>query len=457
MHTFQPFVDPWVCTRVSLRGVDHGRRSSLGRPHDHLAFGDVACCRIVSSDRWTLAEERDVRSLVVPRAGSFERLNDPLEPGRIVDVDGSVDQPAAQFARHLVACDYSPHTSRAYLRSLLLWYRFLHAIDVPWNQAERRDVRDFVLWLKVANNPQRRAQRLDGTAPGAINPITGKRTLGAGYAKSTVNHALTSMKMFYEYHLVTGLGPVVNPVPEQRSRDLDRPGSHRSPMEKPSRLRRAPYRQRSAIKEPRALTNELFNEFFAALPSNRDRAIVSLGVSSGPRAAEVLDLHLDQIDVGRQIVLLQTKGRSELEEVPTSPDAFLWLAAYLAETEEWRPAADTRVWWTLRRPVRPMTYSALRQVLNRANTRIGGANITFHDLRHTYCMRMLDDPNLLITDVQRLMRHASILSTQIYSRAEIDDLVRKMQAHYNRPTPSEPTVDPGYDPAAISVLFPDLV
>jgi hypothetical protein len=37
----------------------------------------------VSSDRWTLAEERDVRSLVVPKVGSFERLDDPLEVDEI--------------------------------------------------------------------------------------------------------------------------------------------------------------------------------------------------------------------------------------------------------------------------------------------------------------------------------------------------------------------------------------
>jgi integrase len=177
-----------------------------------------------------------------------------------------------------------------------------------------------------------------------VNPITGKRTLGLGYAESTINHALTSAKMFYEYHLMTGLGPVVNPVPEQAGPGPDRPGSHRSPMEPAALLRRAPYRQRTVRRQPRALPNELFNDFFSALPSNRDRAIVALGVSCGPRAHELLSMRLDQIDVGRQVVALETKGRRELEEVPASPDAFLWLAAYLAETEQWRPAGETRIW-----------------------------------------------------------------------------------------------------------------
>jgi len=64
----------------------------------------------------------------------------------------------------------------------LRWLRFLAAVDVPWNRAERRDVRDFVLWLKAADNPQRRRTRADAPLPGSVNQVTGKRTLSVGYA-----------------------------------------------------------------------------------------------------------------------------------------------------------------------------------------------------------------------------------------------------------------------------------
>jgi integrase len=381
--------------------------------------------------------------------------DNPLEPAQLVDADGGVDEHVRQFVRHLVACDYSTETCRSYLLSLLRWFRFLAAVEVPWSQAERLDVRDFVLWLRGAENPQRRPRRRDGSTAGSVNSVTGKRTLSEGYAGTTIDHSLAAVKMFYEYHLLTGHGPVINPVPEQRPRDRDRPSAHRNPLEAPRPQQRAPYRQRTPAKTPRALPDAVFNDFFAVLSSNRDRAIVAFGVGSGPRASELLRMRLEEVDFGQQTVALEGKGHRELEWVPASPDAFLWLAAYLAETEPLRPAGDTRLWWTLRRPIRPLTYSALRQVLNRANEQLG-ANITFHDLRHTYAMRLLDDPNLLITDVQRLMRHRSIMSTQIYARARIDDLVRKMREHYTRPAPAEPRLDPSYDPAAMAVLFPGL-
>ncbi|WP_445189327.1 tyrosine-type recombinase/integrase [Pseudonocardia sp. Cha107L01] len=192
----------------------------------------------------------------------------------------------------------------------------------------------------------------------------------------------------------------------------------------------------------------MFDEFFAALPSNRDRAIIALGVGSGPRASELVDMRVGDLDIAGQLIALRGKGHGEREWVPASPDALLWLALYLAETEQLRPTGDTRLWWTLRRPTRILTYSALRQVLNRANAQLG-SNVTYHDMRHTYAMRLMSDPNLLITDVLRLMRHRSLASTQIYARARIDDLVAKMREHYARPEPAPARPDPAYDPDAL--------
>jgi integrase len=400
-------------------------------------------------------EVRDLRGLRLPVAGGVEWTGDPGEPVRLVDADGLPDEPVRRFVRHLVACDYSLETCRSYALSLLRWLRFLAAVSVAWNAAERSEVRDFVAWMREADNPQRR-RGLDAPRPGSVNPVTGKPCLMAGYAPATINHALSAISVFYEYHLLCGDGPLVNPVPAQRGVDGQRPGAHHSPIEPAAHGPRAAYRQKMPTRPPRALADEVFSRFFAALPSNRDRAIVALAVGSGPRASELLGLRLHDLDIGRGLVALTGKGHHDLEWVPTSPDAVLWLAAYLAETDELRPAGDTRLWWTLRRPIVPLSYTALRAVLRRANDTLG-ANITFHDLRHTYAMRLMADPNLLITDVQRLLRHRSLTSTQIYARAQIDELVAKMRAHYTRPAPAPPRPGAEYDPTAMSVLFPDLL
>lgn len=50
--------------------------------------------------------------------------------------------------------------------------------------------------------------------------------------------------------------------------------------------------------------------------------------------------------------------------------------------------------------------------LNRANALLG-ANWTLHDLRHTAAYRMARDPKLALTDVQWILGHAHLTTTQI--------------------------------------------
>ena len=95
--------------------------------------------------------------------------------------------------------------------------------------------------------------------------------------------------------------------------------SHRSPIAPVERPARAAYRQRNRGLPLRALPDAVFDQFFVSLSSNRDWAIVALAVSSGARAAELLGLHLGDLDVGRQLVALEGKGHHELQWVPTSP------------------------------------------------------------------------------------------------------------------------------------------
>ena len=54
------------------------------------------------------------------------------------------------YFRDLQAAGRSAATLRSYGMDLLRWFRFLWAIDVPWNQATRAEARDFCRWLQVA-------------------------------------------------------------------------------------------------------------------------------------------------------------------------------------------------------------------------------------------------------------------------------------------------------------------
>ena len=87
-------------------------------------------------------------------------------------------------------------------------------------------------------------------------------------------------------------------------------------------------------------------------------------------------------DPGQQLITVIRKGTRLLQQVPASPDAFVWLRLYQAQIQGLAPAGrDQPLWWTLRRPWRALTYDAARAMFARANAALG-SNWSLHDLRH---------------------------------------------------------------------------
>ena len=373
----------------------------------------------------------------------------------VLDGAGLPIEPVVEFLRELLACGGSAASCRSYGFDLLRWFRFLAAVDVAWSRAQRSEVRDFVLWLRVCHNPARDRHRHDTPAPGTVNARTGKTSLADGYAPATINHAVSVVSAFYDFHLLSGQGPVVSPVPA-RSREGRRLDAHHNPLE-PFRLHgRGSYRQKQPDREPRAVPDEVLDDLFATLECNRDRALFAMFLSSGARAGEMLGMVVADVRPGEGRIYVKSKGLGGAKQAcPASPEAFAWLALYLAELAQdpQRPGPGEPLWWTRRRPVRPLTYTALRAVLNRINARIG-ADITLHDLRHTLCLRLIEDPQVSLVDVQQVMRHRWITTTGGYLRPRIDEVIAKVHEHYTRPKPTpRPLTGWAYDPDDLADVF----
>ena len=103
-----------------------------------------------------------------------------------------------------------------------------------------------------------------------------------------------------------------------------------------------------------------------------------------------------------------------MQQLPASPDAFVWLRLYQVQMRGLVPAGrDQPLWWTLRRPFRPLSYHAAHRMFTRAGAALG-ANWTIHDLRHTAAYRMARDPAMPLADVQWVLGHARLSTTQLY-------------------------------------------
>ena len=280
-----------------------------------------------------------------------------------------------------------------------------------------------------------------------MNLRTGKPTLGAGYAPSTINHALSVLSAFYAFHLHFGRGPLINPVPVDAARR--RVLAHRSPMQPRSEHRRGSLRQKRADRVPRSIPDALWDELFAAMRNDRDRALLACYVSSGARASELLGLRGEHVDWAGQRLWVISKGSRLLEPVPGSPEAFRYLGLYF--DQHGTPAANEPVWRTLRGESRPLTYWAMRRVLQRANE-VLGTNWTLHDTRHTTATRLAGDPLITLPEVQAVLRHRNLATTQQYLPVRVEDLHDKLHEHYTRPRP-EKRFSPGYDPEDFRTVF----
>lgn len=398
---------------------------------------------------------RDVGSLTVARLGRVLPTENRSLPWIVADAAGVPVSVISAYLRELLANGCSASSCRSYAYDLLRWFRFLAAVGVPWNRAERAEVRDFVLWLRSAPNPARDRRRACSPKPGSVNPRTGKAYLGDGYAPTTINHALSVLAGFYNFHLDTGLGPLVSPVPPQSGTGT-RLNAHHNPMEPFRRGRRARYRQKVPDLQPRAVPDHILDEVFASLNCHRDRALLSMFLSSGARAAEILGMTIADVHPGDGRIYVASKGLGGAKEAcPASPEAFAWLALYLGELAQLgcRPEPGEPLWWTRRGKPRPLTYTAVRALLRRINERLG-TNITLHDLRHTLCLRLLADPNVSLVDAQQVMRHRNITTTGGYLRPRIDEVIATIHEHYTRPKPEAATL-PGwdFDPQDMTDLF----
>jgi site-specific recombinase XerD len=246
---------------------------------------------------------------------------------------------------------------------------------------------------------------------------------------------------------------MVNPFP--LARRGGRPHAHHNPMDPFVGARAGRYRPRLASRLPRQIPDDLFDELFAHLGCDRDRALVAFWVSTGARASELLGVTVADADPGQQLITVVRKGTRALQQLPASPDAFVWLRLYQARVHGLVPAGrDQPLWWTSRRPFRVLTYDAARMMFRRANAALG-ANWSLHDLRHSAAYRMARDPNMPLTDVQWVLGHAHLSNTQRYLNPLPADVIAGVLAFHQRQrhTAGGPPAASAYRPESLTTLF----
>jgi integrase/recombinase XerD len=297
-------------------------------------------------------------------------------------VSGPDRIPVGPFLHYLMAeCGVSPHTLAAY----------------------RSDLMRFVRWRKAE-------------APGPLANLDAQSLSGyvetlsrSGLAPSSICRHLASLSTFFRFMVFEGRLPenivklMIAPSVWDRLPTVLGPSAVARLLESPSALTRL---------------------------GRRDRAALETLYATGCRVSEVAGLRPVDLDLTVGTARCIGKGNKQ-RRVPLGSHAIQALSLYL---ERDRPALIARKPETtavfVSKSGRPLSRIALWQIVKRHAQAAGlHADVSPHTLRHSFATHLLAGGADLRV-VQEMLGHASIATTQIYTRVELSRL-REVHARFH--------------------------
>jgi site-specific recombinase XerD len=281
------------------------------------------------------------------------------------------------------------------------------AVAAKTRTAYASDVRDFAAWARDrgADPPQVEVRTLRRYAAGLSE---------RGVAPATIARRLAALRGLFRVQMELG------------ARE-DNPAELLSSPKKAQRLPRVLKASEVA---------ELLDSIPAATPLDlRDRALFELAYACGLRAEELVNLDLDSVDFDSETVRVEGKG-GKTRLVPVGEHARGALERYLARS---RPAlagerpSDPALF--LSKSGRRLSTSDIRRRLTACARRAMARSPALarahpHALRHSFATHLLDG-GADLRAIQELLGHATISTTQVYTRVES----ARLRSTYSRAHP----------------------
>ncbi|MGH7228405.1 MAG: tyrosine-type recombinase/integrase [Nitrospiraceae bacterium] len=167
----------------------------------------------------------------------------------------------------------------------------------------------------------------------------------------------------------------------------------------------------------------------------RDRAILETLYSTGLRRAELCNLDLFDVDSERGTVRVRSGKGGRDRVVPIGNHALAALRSYLQKARPGLVAGPRQPALFLAAVTgRRLKMKTINHVVRKHAEAAGlEKRVTPHVLRHT-CATHLLQGGADVRHVQRILGHASVATTQIYTRVLIGDLVVAHRRHHPRET-----------------------
>jgi integrase/recombinase XerC len=158
----------------------------------------------------------------------------------------------------------------------------------------------------------------------------------------------------------------------------------------------------------------------------RDRAMLELLYATGVRVAELTTLNLADVDFGNQLARVTGKRRKQ-RIVPFGDPASAAMRNYLEVRDKFLMNApvskrDEEALFLNYQGTRITTRSVGRMVEKYIRICAGMHNISPHALRHSFATHLLDS-GADLRDIQELLGHARLSTTQVYTHVSMEKLI----------------------------------
>ena len=265
--------------------------------------------------------------------------------------------------------------------------------------AYRRDLTGYCVWLE-----HRGVTPLDVDHAQLVEFVGQRRQSGA--ATSSIARQLAAVRMLHRYLSIEG---------ERRDDPAAELAGVRVPSGIPKPLSEA---QVTSLIDAVVITEPIHR---------RDLALIELLYATGARISEAVGLSIGEIDIEARLVRLYGKGSKE-RIVPFGSSAAAALDDWFSASgrarlvpDQWRTRGDAEAVFLNRRGGR-LTRQAAWLVIKKYGARAGiGDDLSPHVLRHS-CATHLLDHGADLRVVQEMLGHASISTTQIYTKVSQERL-----------------------------------
>lgn len=272
----------------------------------------------------------------------------------------------------------SRNTVQSYTSDLEAFQTFLNKRERPLQEMRREDIVDYLAMLREN-----------------------------GYSASSIARVVSSVRAFCKFLLIEKLS-----------------------AEDPSETLRAPKqweRLPKALDLPdvkKLVETELTTRMFL-----RDTAMLELLYSSGLRVSEIVMIRMQDLNFEGGFLRITGKGDKE-RVVPMNHRAADKIKRYLAELRPRLLKQRQSPYLFLTGRGEPMTRQRFWQALKEFGA-AAGVKLSPHTLRHSFATHLLDG-GADLRSVQKMLGHADIATTQIYTKVSSDRIKKAYLEHHPR-------------------------